>query len=1072
MGIISLCFFLSGMAGLIYQMVWMRYLSTAFGTSEMAIIAVLVAYMGGLAAGSALASKFLHRLKRPVLAYAILEIIIALSAIAVPLLLKLADSLRTAALGGLDHLPADGGTIEALSHLGLGCLVLFIPTACMGATLPILAKGLVQKTQEIGSRIGWLYALNTFGAVAGTLTAAFLLIPALGLWNSSFIGVALNLTVAVLGWSAARNSERTNLPSAGLDPPEEESPAVSPRLVLTVMLLSGAIAFVYEILWSRLLAHVLGGSFYSFATMLASFLLGIAVGGLIGSRLARNNLGSCYWLAAFQIATGLLTALILALVSSDRIGDSSATIFAQATICILVLTPATICLGATFPLGVRCLSTSPRSAGPASGRLYAWNTVGAIVGAVAAGLLIIPMLGFSGTFKWAVATNLLLATVLIGALRQKSRTPLIASAILTLATVLFYHPAPPLSLLVRSPLDQNKESMDDLKLIHYATGKSATVSILERQGNLVIRSNGLQEAEIFPKGAEALSYTHIRWLPALPKVLKPDAESMLVVGFGGGALLESVPPGFSEIDVVEIEEEIIKANELVADQRAIDPFKDDRINVIINDARGALKLSTKKYDTIVSQPSHPWTAGASHLYTREFLAIASNHLNPGGVLVQWLGSTFVDQFLLASFMASAVDVFPHVQLYLVSDNFVIVASDESLDGRMWAKESLFDLSHYPKLSYLEDLLAVLQLDESGCREFAKGFSPITDDRNFMATHHLPGKQFNGALNQPENLTRVIGPHHFLNRDPEAVRKKLKDAKVDLRYLTRLLKSGSPALDREQFFTQVLDQNDRNLIKLSALVDSRPDLVLQELENSPADGISRSETLPLIALAQFTDITKRWNREKTILPPTEYSDFLKEVPEFRDLVQELDEQGQFLLEARYWALTNQLARVRKEEARLAEFDDHRSLWFEPAYQCRIASWGRYRGKSDPEIVADAAKAVDLINHLLSLPLEKNLPLVSQRIVLAQAFRDEPFLRSIAWIIVAKMKTAPESSRRAFGSLLGSIFTPYLSHSEGDTPSFTNTSMKKLYQDVSEVVGPKTIPLTRPKKPATTQQPGSR
>ncbi len=1060
--VVSLCFFLSGMAGLIYQMVWMRYLSTVFGTSELAIVAVLVAYMGGLAAGASLASKFLHRLRRPIIAYALLEVIIALAAIAVPLLLKLADNLRTAVLGGQDILPSDGGFLEAASHLGLGCLVLFIPTACMGATLPILAKGFIQKKTEIGARIGWLYALNTFGAVAGTLVAAFLLIPSLGLWQSSFIGVALNVTVAVLGWSVARRAGFEALPPPEKTPSKNE-PLPAPALViLVVMLLSGAVSFVYEILWSRLLAHVLGGSFYSFATMLASFLIGIALGGLIGAKLARDSRNSCFWLAGFEIATGVLTALILTIVSTGNVGTAGGTVFAQATICILVLAPATICLGATFPLAVRCLSRGANDAGPVSGRVYAWNTVGAIAGAIAAGLLIIPALGYADTFKWAIVVNLLLATSILAVLRTPARRALIASGVVSLAAGILYQPSAPVGLLTRSPLDRTEDAGEGLNLIHYATGKSATVSVLERRGNLVIRSNGLQEAEIFPKGSEALAYTHIRWLPALPKVLMPDAESMLVVGFGGGALLESVPSGFTGIDVVEIEEEIISANKLVADRRAIDPFHDKRINVVINDARGALKLTSKSYDAIVSQPSHPWTAGASHLYTREFLAIANDHMNPGGIFVQWLGSSFVDKSLLASFLTSAGEVFPHVQLYLISDNFVVVCSDESLDERMWSGENFFQLSDYPKLSFLEDLLAVLQLDEDGCRELAKGFPPITDDRNLMATHHLPGKDFEGALNKPDNLIPVIGPLHYLNRDPEQVRAKLKDAGADMTYLTRLLKSGSPALDRKKFYGEVLTQSDRSMGQLTAILASQPARVIEQLKVAEAHSVPLTEILPLRALAQFTDTTRKWNARKGTAPPKEFADFLKESPELARTVGQLDDEEKFLLEARYWVLTNQLARVGMADDRLAKFTDHRKPWFESAYECRIAALARYPGKSDEQIIKDATLAVTLLNDLLALPLEKNLPLVKQRIALAQNFNDEKFLRSIAWIIVTKLQRAPASARPVFQTLLDSIFTPYLSKTDNGTITITHPSMKVLYSEIAEELGASKVILPKASK----------
>ena len=197
--VVSLCFLLSGAAGLIYQMVWMRHLATVFGTSEMAIVTLLVGYMGGLAVGAWAASRLLRFFNRPILVYAVLEVMIALSAMLVPWLLNLAGGLHVAILGGQVSPPGDGGVVEALAYLGFGCLVLLVPTACMGATLPILAKGVIHRAEQVGRRIGWLYALNTFGAVAGTVAAAFFLIPALGLWGTSFVAVGLNLFVAVLG---------------------------------------------------------------------------------------------------------------------------------------------------------------------------------------------------------------------------------------------------------------------------------------------------------------------------------------------------------------------------------------------------------------------------------------------------------------------------------------------------------------------------------------------------------------------------------------------------------------------------------------------------------------------------------------------------------------------------------------------------------------------------------------------------------------------------------------------------------------------------------------------------------
>ncbi|MDA0812881.1 MAG: fused MFS/spermidine synthase, partial [Verrucomicrobia bacterium] len=741
--VVTLCFFLSGAAGLIYQMVWMRHLATVFGTSELAIVAVLVAYMGGLAVGAWAASKFLKNVQRPIFVYAVLEIFIAGSAVVVPLLIWLVDRLYTGMLGGQAMLPEDGGITEAVANLLLGCVVLIVPTACMGATLPILAKGVVHRSEEIGRRIGWLYALNTFGAVAGTVSAAFFLIPHLGLWRTSFVGFGLNCFVAVLGWSVAKRGGESVAEAVDSTVQAPKSGSAFPNIILAVMFISGGVAFAYEVLWARLLAHVLGGSLYAFATMLAAFLSGIAIGGLLGAKIARDQRRSCYWLAGVEIGTGTLTAIIFTIVTSDQFGGGTPTLAGQAFLCALILMPATLCLGATFPLAVRTLTDDPADAGGSAARVYSWNTIGAIAGAVGAGYFLIPAIGYSATFKWAISVNVLLGAVVLIAVRPVPRPFAIGAFVIFVASLTFYNPKPPLRLLTMSPFSKEQASPGtNPELMHHAVGRSATVAVLRRQGSFVIRTNGLPEAEIFPKGAASLSYTHIRWLPALPKVLRPETDSLLVVGFGGGALLENVPSGYQSVDVVELEAEVIEANRAIADLRASDPLQDDRINIVINDARGAMKLTAKQYGAIVSQPSHPWTAGASHLYTEEFVRLAGERLKPGGIFVQWLGSQFVDERLMRSFCATILQVFPHVQLYLIGDNFLFVGSDASLDEKLFSDESdgksVFHLSDYPKLSYMEDLLAVLLCDEAGCRKLAAGHDPITDDRNLMATGHRPG----------------------------------------------------------------------------------------------------------------------------------------------------------------------------------------------------------------------------------------------------------------------------------------------------------------------------------------------
>jgi hypothetical protein len=474
-----------------------------------------------------------------------------------------------------------------------------------------------------------------------------------------------------------------------------------------------------------------------------------------------------------------------------------------------------------------------------------------------------------------------------------------------------------------------------------------------------LRTNGLQEAEIFPKGAASLSYTSIRWLPALPKVLRADCESLLVVGFGGGALLEAVPGGIQSIDVIELEEEVIRANELIADKRAIDPLEDERIRVIINDARGALELTDKRYDAIVSQPSHPWTAGASHLYTREFLELARKHMNSDGVFVQWLGAHFVDESLFRSFGATMLAVFPHVQLYLLSDNFVFVGSGASLESPFLdgAREdgSLIHLSEYSKIAFVEDVLAALQLDEAGCRGLAADHPPITDDKNLMATHHIPGAKLTGALSEPTVMKRVLGPIHYLNQEKPAILSGFSDRAIDYAYLARLLQTTPGNVDLRKFRQNILGEVDELVLQAATTLDRSPDQALTRaraaLQRVPYHAHARS----LEALVRSRLARRGWSTELRGEMPGEFTQFIETDAALETAVGKLTTRQQQVMEAEFLAGTNQVARVRELEANLRAFGDHRDPLFQTAARVRLRYLLDPTGKSEAQQTEDKRAA---------------------------------------------------------------------------------------------------------------------
>lgn len=754
------CFFLSGFAALLYQTAWFRQFSIVFGTSELAVATVLAAYMAGLAGGATIAARHVDRVTRPVLVYGFLESAIAVSALIVPWLLLGAGTLYSIMLGDLSAPPDANGIGQSLFYLVVAFLVLALPTGFMGATLPLLTRHIVRSNTHLGPRVAMLYATNTFGAVLGVLAAGFVLIPSLGLSATVWVGVAINLVVfgiaALLARQLQPQSSETTVSSQGRIPVGFVNSCIAPWFsssisksqkiakvlseqaawVLPIILLSGANTFYYEVLWTRLINHVLGGSIYAFATMLASFLSGIAIGGAISSRFVNTRAQASGTFALVQVCIAFLSMATYSWM--EQAIPATRGLGTDAVFAATVMLPATIFIGATFPLAVRILSTDEHDASTCTARVYSWNTLGAIIGAVIAGFYLIPLLGFQGSIKLAVVINLLLGlwTLIAVAPRRPGHIGLVS--IISLCVISLYQPGRPVAVLNASRFD-NGDDTHSREEIYFAVGRSATVLMSSENGWMELRTNGLSEAVIEARGAPPTRQNQ-RWLTALPVAARPDAESLLVIGFGGGVALEGAPESVKEIDVIELEPEVIKANREVSAYRLRDPLADKRVRVIINDARNALRLSSKHYDIIVSQPSHPWTAGASHLYTHEFMSLAKSRLHDGGVFVQWMNTEFVDRELLQALSATLLDVFSNVRVYQPNPGALFfLASDSKLqvEHEIVAESSVLKSHplHYSRLGLnnVEDFIVSLALDEQGLRKFAEGGLISTDDFNLMAT---------------------------------------------------------------------------------------------------------------------------------------------------------------------------------------------------------------------------------------------------------------------------------------------------------------------------------------------------
>ncbi len=800
--LLLLCFFLSGFAALLFETAWTREFATVFGTSELAVAAVLAAYMAGLAGGAAVAARLVARVRRPVLAYGVLELGIGLGAIGVPHAISALRWVYVALLGGQDALPEHLGAAALAFQLG-GTFAVLVPCAAlMGATLPLLARHAVQREDEIAARIGLLYAVNTAGAIAGTLCAAFLLLPALGLRRTIYAGAAVNAVVFAAAVLLARRS-------AAPAPAPAQTGRGGARWILPAIALSGAVSFSSEVLWTRLLSHVLGGSTPAFASMLASFLAGIAIGSALASRFARTPARAARGFALAQLGCALTGWLGFQLadwlpVLAVGLGASPMQPAPGMLAAAALLLPFTLCVGACFPAAVRLHAESAALAAAASGRVYAWNTLGSISGALAAGYLLLPRLGLEGTLGACVAANLALALA-AALLAQPRRRAVAALALLAAIGVALVPSRPPWQLLrhgvfSRAPIAGRP--------VFLGVGRSADVALFDEGWSWHLFSNGLPEAGIQRPELPPEPARETEWLAFLPLLARPDARQMLIVGLGGARTLAAVPAAFESVDVIELEPEIAAANRVATPRRGGDPLAQPRVRLRFGDARGALALTDARWDAIVSQPSHPWTSGASHLYTREFFELAREHLAPGGVFVQWIGMSFVDAEVLASLLATLLEVFPALEVFMPEPAVLIfVASQAPLDTLASAPRALAgaraELASRG-LARIEDVAAALALGGDEARALAAGAPINSDDHNRLASGVRLRSGARDAL------------HAIASQEPLARRAQ----GLDLAVLARRISARGRGARLERLAAELAaPEADRNLMRGWAALDA-------------------------------------------------------------------------------------------------------------------------------------------------------------------------------------------------------------------------------------------------------------
>jgi len=761
-------FFVSGLCGLIYEVVWIRAAGTVIGNTTYAIGTVVGVYMTGLALGGFWGGRAADRRSgaRLLGLYGRLEAGVALSALAVPLLLAASQPLFRMLWRAVGDSPA---VYPALRVLLIGA-VLIVPTTCMGATLPVLSRFLAESGRNPAREAGRAYAANTFGGVAGIAVAGFWAVPSLGLRATLGMGVVLTALIAAGSLALARAGDGGRRPH----PAAADRPAT---LALSVAAVSGCAALICEVAWTRSIVLAIGSTVYAFSLVLAAFILGLAAGSALSARLLAARDRPVVWLAAIQLAIGTLTVALLPflgdlpiriapLIASYGSDFSRLLLVEFGWTSLIVFLPA-VAMGMVFPVACRLAVGSRDALGRSVGAVYGWNTIGSIVGTLAATFALVPWIGLSSTIRCAALLNFALAAVLSWlaspAWRRAAVIPAVAAAlswvvpewnpqVMASGVFLYGAQATRAAAMNRTDLVRQLESETEIVARHQDSYGLVTVH-RDGEGVLSLRINGKVDAS---DGREdMLTQLMVGHLPALHHAAPRRG---LVIGLGGGVTLAAVARHpFDALDCIEISSAVVRASRHFrrANRGVLD---DPRVRLVVGDGRAAVAFSPQLYDVIVAEPSNLWLSGMASLYTREFYAQAAARLAPGGRFTQWVHAYKlpVDDFLAV--VRTFYAVFPHGSVWEVfpgTDYILLGALDPvrpeigQLDDRLTRRGVAEDLSDAGP-SGMVQLLGHLVTDAEGARRMAGTGPLVTDDH--AAVEYTAPRGLYGEDSRPELLS--------------------------------------------------------------------------------------------------------------------------------------------------------------------------------------------------------------------------------------------------------------------------------------------------------------------------------
>jgi spermidine synthase len=800
--LLAVVFVLSGAAGLIYESIWSRYLGLFVGHSAYAQVIVLVIFLGGMSAGAALVSRRSATLKEPLLWYAAIEAAVGLLGLAFHWVY---GGVTAFAYDSIFPALADGGLLGPVKWT-IAALLILPQSVLLGATFPLMSAGVLRRLRREGDAaptasgrvLAILYFANSLGAAVGVLLAGFVLIRDTGLPGTLVTAAVINLIVAATTFAAVRfapdeeddlaqvmdsavSGELSSSPVAApppapgpMDPRDPTSATLEPdalwRLLLAVSFGTAVASFIYEIAWVRMLSLVLGSATHSFELMLSAFILGLALGAFWVRKRADRVRDPLRMLGFVQFAMGTLAigTLIVytdsfhwmaSLIAAVDETDSGYRFYnlARYGISLAVMLPPTFCAGITLPLITRMLLSAGHGE-RAIGAVYAWNTLGSILGVTAAALWLMPLLGLRGVLILGGAVDIAIGVWIIwkragdsAPLRQTALLASVAGAVVVGMTAM--SPGLDEGILTSGVFRYGTvPGRGEREVVFYADGRTATVSVrLGGDSAYSLATNGKPDASMSAtwfgdppaeadrkplKGDESTQIL----LPLVTLAHAPNTRNAAVIGHGSG-ISSHFLLGSQEVErlvTIDIEPQMIEAARLFlpANLRAYD---DPRSHFVHDDAKSFFAASAVRYDLILSEPSNPWVSGVSGLFTDEFYARVRGYLSETGVFGQWLHLYEIDDELVLTVLSALHRNFPSYAVYLTNDvDILVVASNQPTlpkpDWSVFAREEIaLDLARFAPVDAdaLDRTLLITRAElapllDSGGVPANSDFAPILD----------------------------------------------------------------------------------------------------------------------------------------------------------------------------------------------------------------------------------------------------------------------------------------------------------------------------------------------------------